>query len=213
MTQVRAGTRAPDPAQTAGWRESLAESWPLLVTGLICVAFAGIFAIELPHRTVDRLSPSLLFAAVGITGVVGGLASFLTGPDDPEPVSQSLRTAPGPIRASTEDPASLFTEAPDRWNGRPVPEVVVGRLTPTPSPKRRGASTYSDPSGDEGPRRGLPASRAEPRWTKGRLLRLSEEGELTVYSVDDALRDLEYVTRTIHARRAGSPPISGSPDP
>lgn len=212
MTGAIARTRPSDPAQTAGWRESLAESWPLLITGLVCVVFAAIFALEQPHRTVDRLSPSLLFAAVGITGVVGGLASFLTGPDDPELESESRPSARGPARAPTEDPTELAMKKPDRWNGRPVPEVVVGRLTPTPAPTRRGASTYSGPSGDEGSRHGPLAHRAEPRWTNGRLLRLSEEGELTVYSVDDALRDLEFVTRTIHARRAGAGPGSGSPD-
>ncbi|MGA7860847.1 MAG: hypothetical protein WCB19_03200 [Thermoplasmata archaeon] len=40
-------------------------------------------------------------------------------------------------------------------------------------------------------------------WSKGRVLRLSEEGVLTVCSLDDALRDLELVNQVVHRRRIG----------
>lgn len=200
-------SRGRDPAGDGrvGWKDSLTEAWPLLITGVICVVLAAVFALEQTHRTADRLSPSFLFLAVGITGIVGGIASFAAGPDDEEENRlQPVKSVHAPPSAG---PRADPLDTPERWNGRPVPDVVVSRPAAPPTAARRLGSVpaISPSSGPPGrPVRGPSPSPKGPQWTQGRLLRLSDEGELTIYSVDDALRDLELVTRIIHARRTSS---------
>jgi hypothetical protein len=95
-----------------------------------------------------------------------------------------------------------------RWNGRPVPHVTRDSRQPIDTIRAIPASTW-EPE-EESPDVAAPllprtesSETSEPFSTrsKGRLLRLSEDGALTIYSLDDALRDLEVVSQTVHDRR------------
>jgi hypothetical protein len=95
-----------------------------------------------------------------------------------------------------------------RWNGRPVPHIIRGR--PQPIDAHRPESTMSWTPEEESEEVDPPLllhpggpERSEPPSTrnKGRLLRLSEDGALTVYSLDDALRDLEVVSQAVYGNR------------
>jgi len=201
--------RPGDPRRRAeaapSLRAKVEQSWPLFVAGAGCVAIAVVFALERTTHFVDHLSPTILFLAVGVTGVAGGIASFVLGPEEEEgELSGDSRDVRTVARRATSTPSTAI-EAPDRWNGRPLPNVVPEWLE---SPPEAGQDT-TDSWSEEGEAQESPPSlildagtyeRPSP-WGKGRLLRLSEEGTLTVYSLDDALRDLELVTEVVHGRR------------
>lgn len=188
-----------------GWRANLGEAWPLLVVGGACVAVAVVMALGRLTRLVDHLSPSFLFLAVGLTGIAGGVASYLVG-SDVESTSAFRHMAPAPPRlADTTGPAAVSANQTHTIKPGPNP-VSADHTSPRPrapgrpSPMRWGPAEGSN----EMPRSLLldPRLLQRPAPSKGRLLRLSEEGALTVYSMGDAFRDLDIVTRAVHERRA-----------
>jgi len=207
VTEPPVARTAPSPKPTpADWGAKLTESWPLLVTGGICVAFAVIFALDQPHRTIAHLSPAFLFMAVGVTGIVGGLASFAMGPDTSEPAPRPGPRALPPVQPSQAVATDPWSESPEKWNGRPAPAVVRPRVR-----SKRPAPTAAEPYVPEEEQAQTDELRLSPESDeelgnvpslKGRLLHLSEEGNLSVYSLDDALRDLDLIDRVVHERRS-----------
>jgi hypothetical protein len=194
----------PEPSPPS-WGEKLEESWPLLFAGGACVALGVVLAVQHTSRSIDHLSPPFLFLALGILGLAGGLASFAVGPekdDELTSLTPTGRTSSGPPPAHEFD--GLLAAA-GRWIGRPVPDVIVeqtaaGRTGPEPpegqwSKEEEPSETPSSPVPEQD------SNRPTSKQNKNRLLRLSEEGELTVYSLEDALRDLDLVTQVVHARR------------
>lgn len=197
----REGSSLP-AARPSTWPSKLAESWPLLLAGSGCVALAVMWAVQGTSRSIDHLSPTFLFLALGITGLGGGVASFVVGPDEDSESSPATGPAGWPrgfYRSQSGKPAG---PAGDRLYGRPAPDVTRPEWSESPTPASMppwseeaemapslllDAETYRHPS----------------MWSKGRVLRLSEEGVLTVCSLDDALRDLELVNQVVHRRRIG----------
>lgn len=185
-------------------RAKLEESWPLLVAGSGCVALAVVLELQRATRTVDHLSPTFLFLAVGLTGIAGGVASFIVGPEEGPGVVPVAAAAPAesvPLKTHGLAPRAGVS---DRWNGRPIPDVLVAPSARPAPEEPEGWAGDSEPS--EIPPSLLlhPDTYQRPAiWNKGRLLRLSHEGMLTVYSLDDALRDLELIEQVVHTRRRG----------
>lgn len=185
----------PEPPRTA--REHLRESWPLFFLGSACLTIGALLALNESTRTIEHLSPAFLFLAIGITGLAGGVASYAIGPDDG--ADSAVRTGLGRPGRSMRATAEGSAVPADQWNGRPVPDVIA--VLPgyqsewsededwkeTPDSLRLDPGTYVRP----------------PAWTKGRVLHLSSDGTLTVYALEDALRDLELVNAIVHRRLAG----------
>jgi hypothetical protein len=204
---VSRGEGSVPPAMEPSWRAKLEESWPLLTAGSACVALGVVLALERTTRSIDHLSPSFLFVALGVTGIAGGLASFAVGPEEdnemqPVAPADGSRSSQSPARKNRPTPAAV-----EQWIGRPVPDVIVAE---TSNPRNRPGAP-ADPRTVEAEAVEIPPTRlldanTDPRpstWNEGRLLRLTEEGAVTVYSLEDALRDLELVSQVVHSRRTG----------
>ncbi|MGC2289653.1 MAG: hypothetical protein WA688_07345 [Thermoplasmata archaeon] len=201
------GGRSGPPGKDPSWGEKLEESWPLLTAGTGCVVLAVVLALQGSTRSIDHLSPTFLFLALGFTGIAGGVASFVVGPEEgvqgPAVGESESRVA----RPNRPTGGQSGNKATDHWNGRPVPEVTLGGGSTTEdlaslSATRRGAG--GEPAENDPLR--LLDSEAAPRTSSrniGHLLRLSEEGSLTVYSLEDALRDLEVVDQVVHSHKVG----------
>jgi len=195
----REGSSLP-PARPPTWRSKLAESWPLLFAGSGCVALAVVWAVQGTSRSIDHLSPTFLFLALGMTGLAGGIASFMAGPDEDSESSPMTRQASWPMRLHPSQGGKPADPAGDRSYGRPAPDVTRAEWSES-------STTTSIPPWSEeaeiSPSLLLDGDtyRRPSIWSKGRVLRLSEEGVLTVYSLDDALRDLEIVNQVVHGRR------------
>ena len=185
----------PEPPRTA--RENLRESWPLFFLGSACLVIGALLALNESTRTIEHLSPAFLFLAVGITGLAGGVASYAIGPDEePDP---AVRSRIGRTGRSVQATVEGSAVPADQWNGRPVPDVIAvlpgyqsERIEDedwkeTPDSLRFDPGTYVRP----------------PAWARGRVLHLSSDGTLTVYALEDALRDLELVNAIVHRRLAG----------
>jgi hypothetical protein len=204
--EVRTVGRAPTR------REKLGESWPLLTVGAGCVAFGVVLIIEHTARLVDHISPTFLFFAVGLTGIAGGVASYIVGPQ----ANGNGRVAPteGRPRTPALPPRSRSVPTPAaQAGGRPTVAVGSAGGRPLTAPARPSRMGWGAPaeSGEVPPSLILdPELIRPPAWSKGRLLRLSEEGALTVYSVDDALRELDLVSKEVHQRPVkGAEPSGG----
>jgi hypothetical protein len=203
----RAG-RGKWPTPKPSFRAKLEESWSLLVAGAGCLALAVLLELQRSTRTVDHLSPTFLFLAVGLTGVAGGVASFMVGPEeDGEEVGERSPENRPQGRGKLGYPTSRRV-APERWNGRPVPDVMPAGLEVGTSDAGDIPTPWTEGSEEAEIAPSLlldidPSRRHQSMWNKGRILRLSEEGNLTVYSLDDALRDLELIEQVVHARRRG----------
>lgn len=189
------------------WRSHLGEAWPLLVVGGGCVGVAIVMALGRIARLVDHLSPTFLFLAVGLTGIAGGVASYLVG-GDVNSTTVDRRAVPGPLardptRGPVAAPASRVAPITPHPNpGSPAPSSPPSRASVGPAP-----TWGSAPGGSNEIPRSLfldPRLLQRPAPTKGRLLRLSEEGALTVYSLGEALRDLDSISRSTRERRARS---------
>ena len=200
-------------ATRASLRAKLEESWPLLLAGGACLALGVLLALDRSTRSIDHLSPTFMFLAIGATGLLGGLASFVVGPEE------AVKAQPGESSDPEREAAALRTPPPastpaSEWFGRPSPRVLapfdVGATLP-------GSRSLPDWSEEEGATLAPPPYLPDPStlerpspWPEGRLLRLSKEGALTVYALEDALRDLELVTEVVHSR--GSRLGKGNPD-
>jgi hypothetical protein len=194
---------APPQAEPASWGSKLEESWPLLAAGSGLVIIALVLASHRTVQSVDHLSPVFLFLALGITGITGGLVSFVAGPDE-IPVSASPEDR-GPAPQATEPANSAVTPgspAP-RVYGRPIPAVTLPELSePTPPSALASAAPWSEEAEAAATAPGeSEESRRRSPWDEGRVLHLSDDGVLTVYSVDDALLDLDLVKQIVQGRR------------
>jgi hypothetical protein len=205
-----ASSTSPEPS----FRAKLEESWPLLVAGSGCVALAVVLELQRSTRTLDHLSPTFLFLAVGLTGLMGGVASFVVGPDNDAVEESAPRADRRPARSVNPPMTGTLAPPLDRWNGRPVPDVITEDRPVPPTPTMSSAAAWAE---SEGAAEIEPSLRLRPgtyrrpaSWSRGRILHLSQEGALTVYSLEDALRDLELVDQVVHARRRtpGSLPSS-----
>jgi hypothetical protein len=184
--------------ERVSWRAKLGESWPLLLVGSGCVIIAVALAIQRTAQTVGHVSPSFLFLAVGITGIAGGLASFVAGPDEDPGSAARTNRVPTSQRTGAARRDAPLNPPTTRLYGRPAPDVV----SPEWSESSSSIPSWSEEA--EVPPSLLLDAETYPRpsrWKEGRVLRLSEDGVLTVYSVDEALRDLDLVNQIVHGRR------------
>jgi hypothetical protein len=212
----RSTPRGPkDPGrqpELRSWRQRLSKAWPLGVSGAGGAALAAVLALQPQFQAIGRLSPDLVWVALSTTAIVVGLAAFLVGREEPtksrhKPSGRGKAVVPlFPQRARPTQ------SQPGHWYGRPVPAVrrgppaVSNRSMPAPPTSWSPEEAEEVPS----PLRLLPETEESPfPWNKGRLLRLSKEGALTVYSLNDALQDLEIVSQTVHGRRIRRGATSG----
>jgi hypothetical protein len=200
----------PTPAQrrpTVGAK--LKESWPLFVAGAGCLCLAVVLMFQRAGQTLDHWSPTFLFIAVGMTGVLGGVASFIVGPEGGEG-GPSPRTAvtdsPDP-RAEKQPPARRVL--PQRENGRPTPQVILSAEVVPPAQSPPAAPEWSEDVEDPkiAPAFDLPANSEGRPLASNQvwILRVSPEGGLTVRSLEDALRDLELIKELARANRRARP--------
>lgn len=187
------------------WREKLAGSWPLWLTGGGGATLVVAVGLQRSLPSVLHPSLNLLLIALGVTGIVVGIGAFVGGHG-----GHVGGQVPKPAPYSGESSSRLKSRrslggASDRCGGRPMPDVKVAGSRENDSPVRTPAHGWDpkEEASEIAPSLLLTTERAEQPslWSKGRLLRLSEEGRLTVYSLDDALRDLEFVDQTVHGRR------------
>ncbi|MFZ0829760.1 MAG: hypothetical protein WCB18_09800 [Thermoplasmata archaeon] len=201
------GAKHTPPPRQPSLRSKLKESWPLLVAGGGCVALAVLLELQRTTRSIDHLSPTLLFLAVGLTGIGGGVASYVVGPEENGDAVVARPLGSGPKERDSRKKWPPRVGVAERWNGRPVPDVISTSRFAAAAPAAGSSANWTDEPEDAE----IPPSvlldagtyRRPPRGRKGRILRLSEEGALTVYSLEDALRDLELVDQVVHSRRKG----------
>jgi hypothetical protein len=193
----------PPQVEPASWGSKLEESWPLLAAGSGLVIIALVLASHRTVQSVDHLSPVFLFLALGITGLAGGLVSFVAGPDE-IPVSAALvGQGPAPQETEPANPNATADSPAPRVYGRPVPAVTLPELSEPTQP----TALASDAPWSEEAEAAAAApveseeSRRRSPWDEGRVLHLSDDGVLTVYSVDDALLDLDLVKQIVQGRR------------
>ncbi|MCI4352783.1 MAG: hypothetical protein L3K14_05265 [Thermoplasmata archaeon] len=197
---------APRPGTPGGRRAQLAESWPLLLAGAGCLALGTVLLLEHWTRTIDHLSPTILFLAVGATGLFGGVASFVVGPEDVSEAGASKPEGFDDTNVDVRESPSPTADPTDEWIGRPSPKVAQASPGKRSTPLVASAPPWSE---DETTAEIAPSLLLDPDtygrpspWRSGRLLHLSEEGALRVYTVEDALGDLEFVSKSVHARRS-----------
>lgn len=211
MQAPGAPNRIPTPGGPGAWRAKLGEAWPLLLVGGGCEAFGAVLAIGRNARLIDHLSPTFLFLAVGLIGIAGGVASYWVGPQpNGSGPSPTLRPTPGPApRRESVGSSQVMARIPIS----PVRSGPVAGTPSRPEPSRRSPMDWGPGGASEIPRSLVldPALIRRPAWAKGRLLRLSDDGALTVYSLDDALRELDAVTHAVRSRRTSQLPATGSP--
>jgi hypothetical protein len=193
----------------------LKESWPLFVAGAGCLCLAVALEFQQAGRTLDHWSPTFLFIAVGMTGVLGGVASFIVGPEgsEGEPSARNAVTDPPDSRAEKQPPARRA--APQRENGRPTPQVILPAETVPPAQSPPAVPEWSEDGEDPriAPALDLPGN-ADGRPLASNqvwILRVSPEGGLTVRSLEDALRDLDLIKELARANRRARP--SSDEDP
>ena len=189
-------------------RRKLRRYWPLGVAGTGGAALAAILGFQSPFHSLDHFSSALLFTILSTVALVVGIVAFAAVREKSthEPSRTNARGRNRvPVLANRE---GRRRPAPGRWNGRPVPHVTQGLRESVEPPRSQPTPSWSPEEESEEiatplrlePEWSEPSERPST-WNKGRLLRLSEDGALTVYSLDDALRDLEVVSQTVHGRR------------
>ncbi len=192
-------------AKPLTWGSKLEQAWPLFFAGFGCVTLAVVLAVQRTGGSLGDFSPVVLFVVLGIIGIAGGVASFVVGPEDhleSNAATDAVSRLEGWARSQLGE---IAENSVSRKYGRPAPLVIV--------PEWSESSEYpgSIPpwtEGSESPAAAAQGAQTEPpqaTWEKGRLLHLSADGALTVYSLDDAIRDLELVSKVVHGEPVPPP--------
>jgi hypothetical protein len=192
-----AESRLPPP-KSIEWRSKIRESWPLFFAGVACLFLAAVLGVQRTAGSLTLAAPTFLFLALGIVGIAGGVTSYVVGPDAderPEVVEETVQPSfrsPSPVVPTESGESQVHTP------GSPAPRV------PPPEWSESSELLPSWMEDQEIPPSTLLDSQMIPRpsqWANGRVLRLSEDGVLTLYTLDDAIRDLELATDTVDGRR------------
>ncbi len=154
----------PDPDnEPADRRERLEGALPLFLAGAVCLAISGVLFADRGAGFIARFEPWILFLALGVTGVVGGLVSVVVDADD-QAESKTYR------RFSSEVPASrrAFSlpsvhRSPD-FHPEPVPVLPTsGAMPATPPSTAPVAARASEEQGKRAsPRPASPTREAKP---------------------------------------------------
>ncbi len=212
--QPTAGTQADVDPEPADWRGRLSAASPLFISGAVCLAIFGVLFADRATGFGSPFAPWILFLALGVTGVTGGIISVaMDGHELPE--AEAGRTASSQAPAYRRAHSLLpVHRSPDShrgsWSGSMISD---DEALPLP-----GGSVLAAADEPEGQARSLPprtGSRPRDSRTARDAGDARESSEVPVddpvagapsenpFSSDEAIGELDRIMAELDPKAAG----------